>query len=150
MRRRLCRHALSPLLGGPFLIFPSCRQSATPGSNQPPRDFKSQRHCRSRIRRYLRDTYEARSPPETFTGRQSCHNNTTPPPSIPPAGLLAIGFYCISTHQVFHTTLSSVAGHRLSTRAHLQILSSEYCNQPADHLPLKRSSPMSLTCIRMV
>lgn len=111
MRRSLCRHALSPLLRGPFLISPGYRQSATPGSNQLPPGYQ------------ITETPPIRNPslpqghlrgevPARDSLRDSRVNNTTPP-SIPPAGLLATGFCCISTHRVsirpFHPSLDAVS-----------------------------------------
>ena len=84
----LSRTLLSPLLGGPFLISPRRRQSATPDT--PSRESR----CINTItppglgpHRCLRDSYEARSP--LGSGLTPC-----------PAGLPANGFSCISTHRV--------------------------------------------------
>ena len=78
LRPCVCRRALSPLLGGPFLMSPRRRQSATPGPLPASPRHQVGSVPRSAVHGCLRGSYEARSPPGAFLRK-------------PPAGLLATG-----------------------------------------------------------
>ena len=132
----LSRTLLSPLLGGPFLISPRRRQSATPDT--PSRESR----CINTItppglgpHRCLRDSYEARSP--LGSGLTPC-----------PAGLPASGFSCISTHRVSirpsHPSLDAVS--RLAPTSRLVSFPSAHRSRPADHAVPGAPSSVSHEC----
>jgi hypothetical protein len=113
----------SPLLYGPFLISPRRNQNATPRIStpkQPCPDIKSQRQ----------------KPLSSGSGVASGTPTRRGPPWAPnqaiPAGLPASRFRIFLLIEYPYTTLSSRAGRRLSTHAHLSeyILSPRYCNRP--------------------
>ncbi len=139
---------LSPLLYGPFLISPGRDQNATPRIStpkQPCHDIKSQTHKnRSALAPEL-----PQAPPRGEV-----------PPRLPltqesklPAGLPASRFRIFLLIEYPYTTLSSRAGRRLSTHAHLSeflflIPDAAIDRNPAP--PQCRRSPASLTHIRVV
>ena len=109
LRPCVCRRALSPLLGGPFLMSPRRRQSATAGPAPAGPRHQVGRTGWAAGHGYLRGSYEARSPPGPL-----CRA-----PGRFTRDWVFVYFYS----QSIHTTLSSVARRRLSTRAGLQTVS---------------------------
>ena len=104
------RRAPSPLLAGPFLMSPRRRQSATPGPLP-----VSPRHQVGRSPG-LRSMVASGAP--TRRGPRQAPSCESPRPVYSRLGV--VYFYS----QSIHTTLSSVARRRLSTRAGLQRFSS--------------------------
>ena len=101
------RRAPSPLLAGPFLMSPRRRQSATPGPLPAPPDIKSGGISGPR--------------PIVASGTPTRRGPRRPRTRGPSAGRFTRKWVFVYFYsQSIHTTLSSVAGRRLSTRAHLQ------------------------------
>ena len=134
----------SPLLYGPFLISPRRNQNATPRIStpkQPCPDIKSQRQ----------------KPLSSGSGVASGTPTRRGPPWAPnqaiPAGLPASRFRIFLLIEYPYTTLSSRAGRRLSTHAHLSEFSFSsrilQSTGTPPHLSVGRS-PASLTHIRVV
>ena len=131
----LSRTLLSPLLGGPFLISPRRRQSATP---------EIPRACRC----------ETHSPPSTRASSlpQGLLRGEVPTglgfDPIRPAGLPASGFSCISTHRVSirpsHPSLDAVS--RLAPTSRLVSFPSAHRSRPADHAVPGAPSSVSHEC----
>ena len=122
-----CRRALSPLLGGPFLMSPRRRQSATPGPLPAPPDIKSGGISGPR--------------PIVASGTPTRRGPRRPRTRGPSAGRFTRKWVFVYFYsQSIHTTPSSVGGRRLSTHARLQTLPSGHCDRPA-------GPPMSWGCL---
>ena len=138
LRPCVCRRALSPLLDGPFLMSPRRRQSATAGPLPPAPDIKSDGLAG------LRAVVASGAPTRRGPHRGPCAGL--------PAGLLASGCWCISTHRVSirpsHPSADAVSrlapASRLFSRPDIAI---DSLTLPQASLGL---SALSLTHIRVV
>ena len=122
LRPCVCRRALSPLLGGPFLMSPRRRQSATAGPAPAGPRHQVGRTGWAAGHGYLRGSYEARSPPGAFLRK-------------PPAGLLATGFRVFLLTEYPYDPLVRRPTPSLDSRRPPDCFSSGYCDRLAHTAP---------------